>query len=175
MEINYITENPRAVLRQEHAATMRVQLEETLGTFSGYFFVTLFLNEAVQRVTFGYVTRSTSFNDVRFRLHILQPFVEQGHEASNYFNFHSFLMPPTVCYNRNCACPLQHTQLIEYSKILSICVARTAAGNLVHTVGPVDKFSPGGNTVFQFKGSYEDQELTKYKSLRVKLHAPYTI
>ena len=50
MEINYVTENPRAVLRQEHAATMRVQLEETLGTFSGYFFVTLFLNEAVQRV-----------------------------------------------------------------------------------------------------------------------------
>ena len=74
MEINYITENPTAVMRQEHAATMRMQLEETLGTFSGYFFVTLFLNEAVQRVTFGYVTRSTSFNDVRFRLHILQPF-----------------------------------------------------------------------------------------------------
>ena len=60
-------------MRQEHAATMRMQLEETLGTFSGYFFVTLFLNEAVQRVTFGYVTRSTSFNDVRFRRHILQP------------------------------------------------------------------------------------------------------
>ena len=58
-------------MHQEHAATMRMQLEETLGTFSGYFFVTLFLNEAVQRVTFGYVTRSTSFNDVRFRLHIL--------------------------------------------------------------------------------------------------------
>ena len=96
-------------MRQEHAATMRMQLEETLGTFSGYFFVTLFLNEAVQRVIFRYVTRSTSFNDVRFRLHILQPFVEQGHEASNYFNFHSFLMPPTVCYNRNCACPLAHT------------------------------------------------------------------
>ena len=58
MEIAYITENPRAVLRQEHAATMRMQLEETLGTFSGYFFVTLFLNEAVQRVTFGYVANT---------------------------------------------------------------------------------------------------------------------
>ena len=86
MDINYVTENPRVVLQQEHAATMRVQLEETLGTFGGYFFVTLFLNVAVQRVTFGYVTRSTSFNDMRFRLHILQPFVEQGEEASNYFN-----------------------------------------------------------------------------------------
>ena len=69
MEINYITENPRAVLRQEHAATMRVQLEETLGTFSGYFFVTLFLNEAVQRGTVEYVTRSTFFNGVRFWLY----------------------------------------------------------------------------------------------------------
>ena len=141
MEINYVTENPRAVLSQEHAATIRLQLEETLGTFSGYFFFTFILNEAVQRLTFGYVTRSTSFNDVRFRLHILQPFVEQGQEPSNYFNFHSFLMPPTVCYNRNCACPLQHTRLE--------CVATTAAGNLVHTVGPVDNFAPGGNIVFQ--------------------------
>ena len=175
MEINYIHENPKAVLRQEHAATMRLQLEETLGTFNGFFFVTLFLNEAVQRLTFGYVTRSTSFNDVRFRLHILEPYVEGGQPPSNYFNYHTFLMPQQVCYSRNCACPLLHTQLVEYSKILTICLAETAAGNRVHTVGPVDKIAPAGNTVFQIKGSYEDQELSKYKSLRVKLHAPYTV
>ena len=114
MEINYIHENPKAVLRQEHAATMRLQLEETLGTFNGFFFVTLFLNEAVQRLTFGYVTRSTSFNDVRFRLHILQPYAEGGQPPSNYFNYHTFLMPQQVCYSRNCACPLLHTQLVEY-------------------------------------------------------------
>ena len=175
MEINYIHENPKAVLRQEHAATIRLQLEETLGTFNGFFFVTLFLNAAVQRLSFGYVTRSTSFNDVRFRLHILEPYVEGGHELSNYFNYHTFLMPQQVCYLRNCACPLLHTQLVEYSKILTICVAATAAGNLVHTVGPVDKTAPAGHTVFQIKGSYEDQELSKYKALRLKLHAPYTV
>ena len=76
MEINYIHENPKAVLRQEHAATIRLQLEETVGTFNGYFFVTLFLNKVMQRLTFGYVTCSTSLNDVRFCLHILEPFVE---------------------------------------------------------------------------------------------------
>ena len=175
MVINYIQEDPKAVQRQEHAATMRLLLEETLGTFPGYFFVTLFLNKAVQRVTFGYVTRATSFNDVRFRLHVLEPYVEPGKEASNYFNFHSFLMPTQICYNRNCACPLQHTQLVEYSKILTICVATTSAGNMVHTVGQIDNLSNGANVVFQFKGNYEEQELTRYKSLRVKLHAPYTI
>ena len=120
-------------LRQEHAATIRLQLEETLETFSGYFFVTLFLNEAVQRLTFGSVTGSTSFNNVRFCLHILEPFVEPGEQPSNYFNIHTFLTPQQVCYKRNCACPLQHTQLVEYSKILTICVATTAAGNLVHS------------------------------------------
>ena len=73
MEINYIHENPKAVLHQEHEATIRLQLEETLGTFNGFFFVTLFLNAAVQRLSFGYVTRSTSFNDVRFRLHMAEP------------------------------------------------------------------------------------------------------
>ena len=77
MEINYIHENPKAVLRQEDAATVRLQLEETLGTFNGYFFVTLFLNEAVQRLTLSYVTRSTSFNDVRIYMHILEPLWNQ--------------------------------------------------------------------------------------------------
>ena len=175
MQINYIHKNPKAVLHQEHAATIRLQLEETLGTFNGFFFVTLFLNAAVQRLSFGYVTRSTSFNDVRFRLHILEPYVEGGHEPSNYFNYHTFLMPQQVCYQRNCACPHFHTQLVEYSKILTICVAATAAGNLVHTVGPVDKIAPACHTVFQIKGRYEDQELSKYKALRLKLHAPYTV
>jgi len=74
IDINYVKENPKAVLRPDHAASMRLQLEETLGTFNGFFFVTLSLNAAVQRVTFGYVSRSSTFNDVRFRLHVLQPY-----------------------------------------------------------------------------------------------------
>jgi hypothetical protein len=175
MDINYVQENPKAMLRHEHAASMRLQLEETLGTFNGYFFVTLYLNAAVQRVTFGYVTRTSTFNDVRFRLHILQPFSLPGNEPSNYFNFNTFVMPRRLCYSRNCQCPLQHTELIEYSKILTIAVAETNAGNKVHTVGIVDALSNDENAVFQFKGSYEDQELSKYKSIRVKLHSPYTI
>ena len=40
MEINYVQENPEALLHHEHAARMRLLLEETLGTFNGYFFVT---------------------------------------------------------------------------------------------------------------------------------------
>ena len=67
------------------------------------------------------------------------------------------------------------SELIEYSKILTIAVATTNAGNRVHTVGMVDSLSDDINAVFQFKRSYEDQEPTKYKSMRVKLHAPYTI
>ena len=46
---------------------------------------------------------------------------------------------------------------------------------LLQGVGQVDHLAHSENTVFQFKGSFEDQKLTKYESLRVKLHAPYTI
>ena len=62
MEINYVHEIPRAVMRQEHAATIRPKLEETLGTFSGYFYVTLFFNEAVPPSLFltGIVSRTST-------------------------------------------------------------------------------------------------------------------
>ena len=120
-EINYAQENPNAVLRHEHAATMRLQLEEPLGTFNGFFFVTLYLNEAVQRVTFGYIMRSSSFNDVRMRLHILQPYAQPGTQPSNYFNFSSFLMPQKPLLISELSMPLQHSELIEYSKILTFC------------------------------------------------------
>ena len=127
MEINYVQENPKALLRHEHSARMRLLLEETLGTFNGYFFVTLYLNAAVQRVSFGYVTRS-SINDVHFRLHILQPYAEPGKEASNYFNFHTFIMPRSLCYSRNCQCPLEHSELIEYSKSLPLQLKQPMRG-----------------------------------------------
>ena len=175
MHINYVEQNPKAVLRAEHAANIRLQLEETLGTFNGFFFVTLYLNAAVQRVSFGYVTRCSSFNDVCFRLHVLQPYSQTGQQPSNYFNFHTFIMPRTLCYVRNCQCPLQHSELIEYSKILTIAVASTNAGNKVSTGGLVNSLSDNNNAVFAFKQSYEDQELSRYKSMRVKLHEPYTI
>ena len=70
---------------------------------------------------------------------------------------------------------MHHTELIEYSKILTIAVAETNAGNKVHTVGIDDVLSDDENAVFQLKWSYEDQELSKYKPIRVKLHAPFTI
>ena len=35
MEINYVQENPKALLRHEHSARMRLLLEETLGRLSG--------------------------------------------------------------------------------------------------------------------------------------------
>ena len=174
MDINYVQENLKAVLRADHAAGMRLQLEETLGTFNGFFFVTLYLNAAVQRVTFGYVTRSSTFNDVRFRLHVLQPYSAPGQQPSNYFNFHTFVMPRRLCYARNCQCPLQHSELIEYSKILTIAVATTNTGNKFSAVGIVDSLSDD-SAVFAFKGTYEDQELSRYKSMRVKLHEPYII
>jgi len=175
MDINYVQENPKAMLRHEHAASMRLQLEETLGTFHGCFFATLYLNAAVQRLTFGYITRSSTFNDVRFRLHILKPYSQPGNEASNYFNFHTFVRPRRLCYSRNCQCPMHHTELIKYSKILTIAVAETNAGKKLHTVGIVDALSNDQNAVFQFKRSYEDQELSRYTSIRVKLNLPYTI
>jgi len=147
MEINYVQEHPKAVLRADHAASIRLQLEETLGTFNGFFFVTLYLNAAVQRVSFGYVTRQSTFNDVRFRLHVLRPYSQAGQQPSNHFNFNTFLMPRRLCYNRNCHCPLQHSELIENSKILTIAVATTNAGNKVSTVGIVDSLSDNNYAV----------------------------
>ena len=70
---------------------------------------------------------------------------------------------------------LHHSELIEYSKILTIAVATTNSGNKVTIVGVVDSLSDDNNAVFAFKGTYEDQELSRYKSMRVKLHEPYTI
>ena len=88
MVIGYVQENLKAVLWHEHAASMRLQIEETLGTFNGFFFVTLYLNEAVQRVSFGYITCSSSFNDVCMRLHILEasslmPNMEHNHQTTS--------------------------------------------------------------------------------------------
>ena len=137
--------------------------------------LSLYLNAAVQRATFGYVTRSSTFNDVRFRLHVLQPYSPPGQQPSNYFNFHTFLMPRNLCYTHNCQCQLQHSEFIEYSKILTIAVASTNTGNKVSTVGLVDSLSDNNNAVFAFKQTYEDQELSRYKFMRVKLHEPYTI
>ena len=51
----------------------------------------------------------------------------------------------------------------------------TNLGNKVSTVGIVDSLSDNNNAVFTFKGTYEDQELSRYKSMRVQLHEPYTI
>ena len=134
--------------------------------FQWIFFVTLYLNAAVQPV---------SFNDVCFCLHVLQPYSPPGQQPSNYFNFSTFLMPWRFCYTRNCQCPLEHSELIEYSKIWTIAVANTNGGNKVSTVGIVDSLSDNNYAVFAFKGTYEDQELSRYKALRVKLHEPYTI
>ena len=153
-------------------STIRLQLEETLGTFNGFFFVTLYLNAAVQRVSFGYVTRQSTFNDVRFRLHVLQPYSPPGQQPSNYFNFHTFQMPRNVCYTRNCQCQLQHSELIEYSKILTNAVANTSAGNKVSTVGTVDSLSNNNFAVFAFKGTYEDQELSRHKAFGLSCMSP---
>ena len=54
-------------------------------------------------------------------------------------------------------------------------MASTNAGNKVSTDGLVDSLSDNNNAMFAFKQTYEDQELSRYKSMRVKLHEPYTI
>ena len=54
-------------------------------------------------------------------------------------------------------------------------MADSNAGNKVSAVGIVDSLSDNKYAVFAFKGTYEDQELSRYKALRVKLHEPYTI
>jgi hypothetical protein len=36
-------------------------------------------------------------------------------------------MPRNVCYTRNCQCQLQHSELIEYSKILTIAFLSQSA------------------------------------------------
>ena len=76
-------------------------------------------------------------------------------------------MPQKLCFPWNCQYPLHHTDLVE-----SIDVSTTNTGNRVRTVGIVDTLSDYANTLFQLIGSYEDQELSTYKSMRVKLYAP---
>ena len=162
MEINYVQENPRAVLCHEHTARIRLQLEEILGTCNGYFFVTLYHDPAVQRVSFGCATHSSSFNDVRFCLHILQPYAQPGKEPSNYFNFHTFVMSRRLCYSRNSQCPLHHTELVEYSKTLTIADAITNARNRVHTVGIVDSLS---DQRLQFSSSREVMKIRSFQNI----------
>ena len=83
-------------------------------------------------------------------------------------------MPRILCSTCNCQCPLQQSKLIEYSKKLTIAVADTNASNKVSVVGIVDSLSDNNYAVFAFKGTYEDQELSRYKALRVKLHEHFT-
>ena len=48
MVINYVYEDPKAELQFAHTYTMRLLLEETLGTFNGFFFVAIYTNAAIQ-------------------------------------------------------------------------------------------------------------------------------
>ena len=57
----------------------------------------------------------------------------------------------------------------------SCAALRTPKGTNVHSVGIVKELSNNTFAVFQFKDSYEDEQLDKYKNLRIKLHSPYTI
>ena len=73
-----------------------------------------------------------------------------------------------------CNCDAHHTRLVEYSKIVMPGVGKTPSDKLVHSGFEDSQFSTKDFGVFKFKESYEDAQLTRYKTLCLKLWAPYT-
>ena len=148
---------------------------KVMKTHTSYFFVAIFTNAEVQRPTFGYISAQSRFHDVRVRMHVLDPFVPIGKEhLLNYFNHAMFKMPRKLCFKPVCNCDAHHTRLVEYSKILMPCVGKTPSDKLVHSGFEDSQLSTQDFGVFKFKESYEDAQLTRYKTLRLKLWAPYT-
>jgi len=137
--------------------------------------VAIFTNAEVQRPTFWHISAQSRFHDVRVRMHVMDPFVPIGKEhLLNYFNHAMFKMPRKLCFKPVCNCDAHHTRLVEYSKILMPCVGKTPSDKLVHSGFEDSQLSTQDFGVFKFKESYEDAQLTRYKTLRLKLWAPYT-
>ena len=150
-----------------------VQIQGKLWRRTPVTFVAIFTNAEVQRPTFWYISAQSRFHDVRVRMHVLDPFVPIGKEhLLNYFNHAMFKMPRKLCFKPVCNCDAHHTRLVEYSKILMPCVGKTPSDKLVHSGFEDSQLSTQDFGVFKFKESYEDAQLTRYKTLRLKLWAP---
>ena len=119
MVINYKTEKPAADRRRELAATIYPQLKELQQTFKGSFFLAIFENKELQRPTFAEISSFSKFYDVRVRCLV---FTQPGENSDCYCNHHQFSVPNNCCYRHPCDCPALHTQLVEYSKILLVCI-----------------------------------------------------
>ena len=175
MTINYKTDNPAADMQREHAANIHPLLVEYQQTFKGSFFVALYQNEEVQRPTFAEISPFSKFHDVRVRCLVFPPYTQLGENVDFYCNHNHFLVPNNCCYRHPCNCPALHTQLVEYTKILLICINRLPGGNVVSTISNDFAHSTEHFKVFKFKKEYENLQLTEYKTNRIKMHAPYKI
>ena len=175
MVINYKAENPAADLRREHAAFIQPQLEEYQQTVKGAFFVAIYENEDIQRPTFAEISPFSKFHDVRVRCLVFPPYSQDGENVDFYCNHHHFSVPTNCCYRHPCNCDALHTQLVEYSKILLVCINRSTGGNLISTISHDVSSSTPHFKVFRLKKEYEMQQLTDFKSNRIKMHAPYKI
>ena len=166
MVINNKTDNPAADIRREHAATIHPQLVEFQQTFRGSFFVAIYENEDLQRPTFAEISPFSKFHAVRVRCIVFPAYVHQpGENADFYCNHNHFSVPNNCCYKHPCNCPGLHTQLVEYFKILVICIHRSTAGNMVSTIACDTSLSSPHFKVFKFKKEYEAQQLTDYKTI----------
>ena len=175
MVINYKAENPAANLRREHAAFIQPLLQEYQQTAKGSFFVAIYENEEIQRPTFAEISPFSKFHDVRVRCLVFLPYSQDGDNVDFYCNHHQFSVPRNCCYRHPCNCQALHTQLVEYSKILLICINRSTGGNVISTTSQEVPSSTPHFKVFRFKKEYEVQQLTEFKSNKLKLHAPYKI
>ena len=173
--INYKAENPAADLQREHAAFIQPQLEEYQQTVKGAFFVAIYKNEEIQRPTFAEISPFSKFHDVRVRCLVFPPYSQDGGNVDFYCNHHQFSVPTNCCYRHPCNCDALHTQLVEYSKILLVCINRSTGGNLISTISHDVSSSTPHFKVFRLKKEYEMQQLTDFKSNRIKMHAPYKI
>ena len=71
-----------------------------------------------------------------------------------YCNHHHFSVPKNCCYRHPCN-PALHTQLVEYSKNLLICIQRMPGGNLVSTIACNTSLTIRNLKVFKFKKEYK--------------------
>ena len=175
MTIRSRSEDPIADKRADHAHSIKLRIQELLASH-GIFFVAIYTNDETQRLTFAQVSKAKSrLYDIRIRVHVYPPHVPEGELPSNYYNYARFVVPTDVCYQLHCNCERLHTQLVEYSKILLVCMSTTKTGNLISTLDVEKNLSTTTFAVLQFKDTYKDEQLEKYKTLRMQLWAPYRI
>ena len=129
----------------------------------GLFFIAIYENEEIQRPTFAEISPFSKFHNVRVRCLVFPHTRKMGTMLTSIATIISSLSPVAVATDiRAIAKPFIRNSLsTQKIRILLICINRSTGGNVIST--------------FSLDISYEAQQLTEFKSNRIKMHAPYKI